>query len=307
MGAGVVVLGSAHVDYTIYLDRLPSPGETLMGKGLKISPGGKGANQAVAAARLGAPTLFISRVGADDNGRRLLETLRGNGVDVSGVVVDEEESTGIALIMVAGEGENVIAVYPGTDARVSKEDFSRAAGRLEDYGAVLSQLEIPVETVAYAFELAGRRGLKRILNTAPYRPLPGKFDSLVDVAIMNRVEASSLLGLVVEDRRSAEEAACAAARRFGEAVVTMGDMGAAACSSGEGPVWVEAFHVEAVDAVAAGDAFSAAYTVGLVEGMGLEERLVFAAAAAAVKVTRKGAISGLPYRSEVESLVRAHG
>lgn len=304
MQPGVVVVGSAHVDYTVYLPHLPARGETVIGRGLHISPGGKGANQAVAAARLGAPTWFVSRVGGDENGRLMLEVLERNLVDTSYVAVDEGERTGVALIFVDESGENVIAVYPGTDSLVSGEDVRRAVDAYAGAGAVLAQLEIPFEAVIEAFRMGREYGLVNVLNTAPYRPLPGEMYGLADVVIANSVEAGALLGSQVSSAEEARRAATALAERFGEAVVTLGAEGAVAARRGGTAIYVPAYSVEAVDTVAAGDAFAAAYTVGIVEGMGLEERLRFAAAAAAVKVTKKGAISGLPRRSEVEALVR---
>jgi len=302
----VVVVGSAHVDYTVYLPHLPAPGETVIGQGLHVSPGGKGANQAVAAARLGAPTWFVSRVGSDDNGRLMLEVLERNSVDTSYVAVDETERTGIALIMVDESGENVIAVYPGTDSLLDPGD-ARAAVEACDAGAVLAQLEVPVEAVLEAYRAGKERGLVNVLNAAPPRPLPEEIYGLVDVVIANTVEAGVLLGREIRGMGDAERAAAALAERFGEAIVTLGAGGAVAARRGGQTMHVPAYRVEAVDTVAAGDAFAAAYTVGMVEGMGVEERLRFAAAAAAVKVTRRGAISGLPRRSEVEALVRRSG
>lgn len=305
MGVGVAVVGSAHVDYTVYLPRLPRRGETVIGDRLGVSPGGKGANQAVASSRLGAPTAFVSRVGSDSNGEMLLRVLRENMVDTRYVVVDDETPTGVAVIMVGEGGENIIAVYRGTDAKLTPGDVDRARDAFSDAEVVLAQLEVPLDAVEEAFRVGGEYGLVRVLNTAPYRPLPPGFEELVDVVIANEVEASQLLGVKVEGREDAERTAKALAERFGEAVVTLGSRGAVACRRGAGPVYVPAYRVRVVDTVAAGDAFAAAYAVGLAEGMELEERLRFSAAAAAVKVGRKGAITGLPRRSEVEALVRS--
>lgn len=305
----VTVVGSIHVDYNIYMDRLPIKGETVIGSSLHVSPGGKGANQAVAASRLGARTAFIGRVGGDENGRRLVEVLKQNNVEVSGVLVDRETPTGIALIFVDKSGENMIAVFPGTDEKLSPGDVAGNRHIIEESRVLLLQLEIPLKTVEQALKIAKECGVVTILNIAPYRHLGENILSLVDVLILNDVEASQFSGIEITDTDTAIDAAkTIASKTQGEVVVTLGERGAVAYSKREDlALHIQAFPVRAVDTVAAGDAFSAAYAVAVSEEKGLEERLRFSVATASLKVAKKGAITGLPYRSEVERLLGGKG
>ena len=301
----VVVVGSAHVDYNILLPHLPVKGETVIGEDFYVSPGGKGANQAVSSSRLGARTSFIGRVGDDENGRLLVNVLRANSVDVEGVIVDADTPTGIAMILVEKGGENIIAVYPGTDQKISPRDLDGRRDLIENSRVLLTQLEIPVESVKEALVIAKKSGVKTVLNVAPFKPLSNDILELVDVIILNDVEASQFSHSEIVDVDSALRAARAISEKTGgEVIITMGERGAVAYSrlSGES-LHVPAFKVKVVDTVAAGDAFSAAYAVSCAEDKDLRERLVFSVGAASLKVTRRGAISGLPFRSEVERLL----
>lgn len=305
----VVVVGSIHMDYNIYLPRLPVKGETVIGRWLHISPGGKGANQAVAASRLGARTTFIGRVGNDENGKRLVEVLEQNNVDASKIIVDHETPTGIALIFIDESGDNMIAVFPGTDEKLSPGDIVKNKHVIENSKVLLLQLEIPLETVEQALKIAKEEAVITVLNVAPYKHLRENILSLVDVLILNDVEASQFSGTEITDIDTAVVAAKTIAEKtLGEVIVTLGEQGAVTFSKIEDrALHIPAFPVKAVDTVAAGDAFSAAYAVAISEEKGLEERLRFSVATASLKVTKKGAITGLPFRSEVERFLRSRG
>lgn len=303
----ITVVGSIHVDYTVKLPRLPAIGETVIGLEFKKSPGGKGANQAVASARLGAETYMVGRIGRDEDGRILLENLRSNGVRVDYVKVDPESYTGIALIMVDSEGRNIIAVASGTDARVSASDVDEAEEAIRRSDILLAQLEIPLETTVYALEKAWSLGVKTILNPAPSRPLPEEVYGKIHVITPNMVELSMLTGIPVETLDEAEQAARKLIRLGVETVVvTLGERGSMIVTGGKS-VHVEAVKVKPVDTTGAGDAFNAALAVGLAEGRTLEEAVHLANAAAALKITKMGAQEGLPRRGELEEFLSKTG
>lgn len=307
-GLSVVVVGSAHMDFYVRLPRLPSVGETVLGSGFVMSPGGKGANQAVAAARLGARAYLVSRVGADLLGEWLLEGLRGEGVGVEFVRVDRGAHTGVAFILLEeGSGENVIAVAPGADSRVSASDVEEASGVIAGARVVLAQLEVPLGAVARACEIARGSGARVVLNPAPARGLPGWLYKLLDVITPNRVEAERLTGVRVSGLEGAREAAGVLLDRgVGGVVVTLGP-GGALVATRRGFEHVPAFETRVVDTTGAGDAFNAALAVFLSEGYGLRESCLMASAAAAIKVGRLGAQAGLPTRGELEEFLRRRG
>lgn len=296
----ITVIGSIHVDYTVKLPRLPSIGETVIGLDFKRSPGGKGANQAVAAARLGAETYMVSRVGADEDGRMLLDNLRRNGVYTEYVKIDPASYTGIALIMVDVQGRNMIAVASGTDARVSKEDVDSAMDRICRSDMILAQLEIPIETTVYALEKAYEAGVRTILNPAPCRPLSRDLYRKISVITPNRVELSMLTDMPTGSLKEIEEAARSILDLGVEVVVvTLGEEGALIVDPSSS-AHVKAIRVEAVDTTGAGDAFNAALAVALAEGKSLKEAVFIANVAAALKITKMGAQEGLPRRVELE-------
>lgn len=298
----VCVVGSLNVDLVVKVPRLPAVGETVTGGVFATFPGGKGANQAVAAARLGARAFMVGRVGEDDFGRRARAALEREGVDVAFVRSDPEAATGVALIGVDPQGRNLILVAPGANARVSPDDVERAGEVIRSASLLLLQLEIPMETVRRAAEIAHEAGVRVVLDPAPAAPLPEALYPLVDVINPNEIEARALTGLPVG---SVEEAVRAAevlqGRGARAAVVKLGEHGAVYASA-EARGHVPAFDVPAQDTTAAGDAFAAALGVGLAEGKPLVDAVRFANAAAALKVTRMGAQS-MPTRSEVEALL----
>ena len=302
----VLVVGSANVDFTVAASRLPGVGETVSGGTLLVNHGGKGANQAVAARRLGAEVRFVACVGDDASGRDIRAALQAEGVGVDGVMVTREAATGTALIVVDQQGRNQIVVAPGANWRLSAE---HVRSRAEDFAwaqVVLCQLETPLDTLDVALGEARRRGLVTVLNPAPVRD--GISDDVwrrVDDLTPNEGEAARLSGVPVEDVRSAGAAARVLRERgVGTVIVTLGVQGSIACTAG-GDVRTEAFPVNAVDTTAAGDSFNGALGTALAAGDALPDALRFASAAAALACTRRGAQPSLPTRAEVDRLLRA--
>lgn len=299
----VLVVGSANVDYTVQAPRLPRPGETVSGGSLLVNHGGKGANQALAARRLGAEVRLLAAVGDDAAGRAVREALAAQGVDVKGVVTTSSAATGTALIVVDAEGRNQIVVAPGANRMLSVEHVS---ARAEDFAwaqLVMCQLEIPLPTARWALETARSRGATTILNPAPVPDTQLEFLGLVDCLTPNAGEAERLSGARVGDSESAARAAAILrSRGVGTVVVTLGEGGALARTADE-VLHVPAVSVEAVDTTAAGDAFNGALAVALGDGRPLSQALRFANTAAALTCTRRGAQASLPTREEVERLL----
>ena len=302
----ITVVGSIHMDFYIHLPKLPKEDETVVGYEFKMRPGGKGANQAVAAARLGAKVFFIGRVGSDFLGPMLLENLRSNNVDVSYLTVDQSTHTGVAFILLNSRGENMIAVAPGTDSRVSPDDVDKALPAVKSSQALLLQLEIPMETVVYAARRAWEAGSMVVLNPAPARPLPDEIYRYIYAMTPNRVELAMLTqSNFTQNMDLIEVARMARAlvdRGVRCVVVTLGKGGALAVTQDDA-LHIPAFEVSpVVDTTGAGDVFTAALTVALAEGKSLADACVFANAAAAIKITRFGA-QATPTRMEVEELI----
>jgi ribokinase len=300
----VLVVGSANVDYTVALPRLPQPGETVSEGSLLIAHGGKGANQAVAARRLGAEVRFIGCVGDDLAGRGVRAALSAEGVGVDGLFVAGDAATGTALILVDREGRNQIGVAPGAN-RCLTADHVLARGEDFDWAeVVIAQCETPLAALARVFAEARARRARTILNPAPVPEGPLPFLGLVDVLTPNLGEAARLSGVAVASVKDAERAG-QALRALGPAtvVVTLGADGALAAGP-EGVVHSPGFAVAAVDTTAAGDAFNAALAVALCEGRPLASALAFANAAAALACTVRGAQPSLPRRAGVERLLQ---
>jgi ribokinase len=298
----IAVLGSINVDLVINVPQLPSRGETVLGHELRVFPGGKGANQAVAASRLGGDVVLIGHVGNDDFGTTVLEHLSRDRVDISGVVVDSERPTGAALIMVETGGQNMIAVAPGANLAVSESDVSRALDAIDGGGVLVLQLEIAIGMVELAIMSASERGIRVLLNPAPVISLDSTVLSRIDVLVMNEVEAAVLFQKQIVDVRSAGEATLAATRAGVKlAVVTLGRSGAI-FSDGGSPQHVDGFAVDAVDATAAGDAFLGALAVALDLDLEPREAVRLANAAGAVAASRSGAQSSLPTARDLSDL-----
>ena len=296
----IVVIGSCNTDMVVSMERLPQPGETLIGGEFFMNPGGKGANQAVAAARLGGKVSFVAKVGNDTFGHGAMERYKAEGIGVEHVSVDEESPSGVALIMVDAHGENCIAVASGANARLSKEDIDRAQIAVSDADIVLMQLETPIETIEYAAHIAKNLGKRVILNPAPARALPDSLLGCLYMLIANETEAEFLSGTQITDMDSVARAAdIICSKGVKNVVITLGAKGAFIKEGGTYHQ-VSGIKVKAVDATAAGDTFCGAVCVALAEGMGLAHAVEFANRCAALTVTRKGAQSSLPYRREVE-------
>jgi ribokinase len=295
----VAIVGSANLDVVVEVARHPRPGETVIGGDLARMPGGKGANQAVACARLGAATRFIGAVGDDEAGQHLLSAMAADAVDTSSVRIDATRPSGHALIVVAAGGENTIVVSPGANAGFDREALP--SDRVAAADAVLMQLEIPVDAVAAAVDAA--QGLV-VLNPAPAADLPAAVLARTDVLVPNRSELAILSGQQAEPTTTDEVVDLARSLEGPQrVVVTLGADGAVAIEGDEVLV-VPARAVRAVDATAAGDSFCAALTVALLEGADLAAAVRFAGIAASVTVTRRGAQPSLPTRDDVD---RAHG
>jgi ribokinase len=290
----IVVLGSLNVDLVTRVAVLPRPGETVLGDRLLTFTGGKGANQAVAAARLGGRVTMVGRVGRDAGGETLLRQLSRDGVDASGVSRDADEPSGAALIMVGADGENLIAVAPGANGRVGSAEVDRALDAAGPAGLLVLQLEIPREAAVRAI----REGRRVLLNAAPAAPLPLGLLRGLDALVVNESEAAALLGRSVP---GAEAAAALHAAGCALAVVTLGAAGAALCDA-DGARVAEPFAVDAVDTTAAGDAFVGALAVGLAAGRPAAEAVRFANAAGAAAATRPGAQESLPRREDLREL-----
>ncbi len=286
------MVGSINMDTVLGVERLPAVGETVTAHGHFTNPGGKGANQAVAAARLGRSVSLVGCVGNDDVGRTLVAGLIDNGIDTSGVSVAEDPS-GMAVITVGSRGENTIVVSPGANRRLTPEHVHAARPLITEAGAVMVQLEIPLESVRAALELA--TGLT-VLNPAPARRLDASLLEAADIIVPNETELASLLGSAVPT--GPEEAVRMAAALGKRVVVTMGERGAVYV---EGDVHghVPAPVVEAVDTTAAGDAFCAALVDALVGGAPLREATAWGVRAGSLAVTRPGAQASLPTREEM--------
>ena len=298
--ASIVVVGSSNIDMVVKCERIPAPGETVLGGEFVMVPGGKGANQAVCAARLGARVTLVAAVGEDVFGETSLANLRSAGVDTRFVAAYPDRPSGVALIAVDARAENAIVVAPGANLALTPADVDRAADAIQEADAVVVQLEIPAETVSHAIDLARSLGTRVVLNPAPIRPMKRETLGKVDVLVPNQHEAAALVGAA----SGAELDAPTAARKLREmgaraVVITLGSKGAyAADESGE--AYIEPFKVEAVDTTAAGDAFTASLACGIAEGMPLFNAARFAAKVAAISATRMGAQSSMPSREEVD-------
>jgi ribokinase len=299
----IVVVGSTNVDMVVKAPRIPRPGETVLGGRFTMVPGGKGANQAVAAARLGGDVTFVARVGRGAFGAQAVEGFRRDGIRTDFLAQDEAEEHGVALILVDQNGENAIAVAPGANAQLTAADVDRAEEAIASSDVVLLQLEVPLVTVQRAAALAHRHGKRVILNPAPYAALSGDLLSRVDILTPNETEAEMLLGGGEAGLGGVANTAEELIRRgVGCVIVTLGKEGVFVVAP-EAQYRVPGRHVKVVDTTAAGDAFSGALAVANAEGREFREAVKFAVAASALTVTRLGAQSSLPSRAEVEALL----
>jgi ribokinase len=299
----ILVAGSLNADLVVRAPRFPQPGETISGSDLQIIPGGKGANQAVAAARQGAGVAMLGRVGNDSFGPFLLDSLKSDSVDISSVHIDES-ATGTAIIIVDANGQNSIVLSAGANGKVSPEDVDRASFLRP--GLILLQLEIPIPTVLHAAKYAEQNGIRVILNPAPAQPLPDELISLIDFIIPNETELSLLTDLEVRDISSAEAAAKVLLNRGAKnVIVTLGDKGALVVSSNQ-VTQVGAYKVDVVDTTAAGDAFIGGFASALLRGFEMVEAVKYANACGALAATKFGAQPSLPNKDEIESFLKRY-
>jgi len=300
----IVVVGSSNTDMIIKLDRIPKPGETILGGEFSTAAGGKGANQAVAAARAGGEVTFVARLGQDMFGEKAIAGFVQDGINVEYITRDAGTPSGVALIFVAKDGENSIAVASGANSRLITDHVRKAQGAIANAKSVLMQLETPLETVAAAAETAARVNVPVVLNPAPARKLSRELFKLVSILTPNEIEAELLTGIAVTNLKTAARAAEALlARGVQRVIITLGARGAFV-AAGSTRKLVSSFQVKAVDATAAGDVFNGALAVALGEGKPLLEAVRFANAAAAISVTRLGAQPSAPVRTEIEAFLK---
>jgi ribokinase len=295
----IVVVGSSNTDLVVQVPHFPSPGETVLGDGFIMAHGGKGANQAVAAARLGAQVTFVSSLGRDSFGEMAMEAYQVEGIDTEFIQIDEKSPSGVALILVDPKGENEIAVASGANFTLTAADVEQAEPAIQSADCVLLQLETPLPTVEAAVALANKYKVPVILNPAPARPLPSALLQSIDVLTPNETEAE-MLGLLGSDQPDI----AARMRQLGieTVVMTMGDRGALLVRDGE-QQQIPAFPTSAVDTTAAGDAFNGALAVAIASGRPLEDAVRFANAAGAFAASSAGAQSSLPTLDDVNGLI----
>ena len=304
---GVVVVGSTNFDLVVKAERLPREGESMMVKDLQFFPGGKGANQAVAVARMGAKAAFLSCVGQDIIGDSLICDLESSGIDTAWVKRTPQRSTGCAFIMLFPSGNNCIMVDPAANLELTPADVERAREVIERADAVVSVLEIPLEVVEAAFRVARKAGTLTVLDAGPPRHCPSEILRLADIVSPNETELAQLTGTEVSGRVSAREAAKELlAQGVGTVVLKLGSDGSMLVTP-QGAEHFPAYKINAVDPTASGDAFTAAFTVEYAAGTKIEDAIRFANGAGALAATKLGAQSSLPTRQEVEAFVARQG
>jgi ribokinase len=298
-----IVFGSINLDLVVKTPRLPLPGETLTGHSFATTPGGKGANQAVAIARLGVSSYMVGRVGGDNFGRELLASLQAAGVQTEYVLVDESISSGVAAIAVDDRAENQIIVIPGVNGRMDKTDVERLQDVLSEAKVLLLQLEIPLNTAIAAAQVAKAAGVKVILDPAPAQNLPDELYPSIDIITPNETEAGRLVGFPVNGQEAATEAARVLLQKgVGCAIVKLGAQGVVCATPAETFV-TPAFSVTAVDTVAAGDAFNGGLAAALVEELPLRQAVAWGAAAGALAATKPGAQAAMCDRATLEAFL----
>ncbi|MEK4154258.1 ribokinase [Paenibacillus sp. FSL R10-2779] len=299
----IVVIGSLNMDMVVRTNRSPDAGETLIGQDFALSPGGKGANQAVAAARLGAEVSMIGRVGKDTFGSEMLEIIRNEGIHIEHISVSEHQATGVASIVIEEDGENRIIVVPGANIELTVEDIQALEAVISQAKIIVLQLEMDLAMSEQAIAIAHRKGIPVILNPAPARVLKDEMLAQVSYLTPNETEAGILSGMTVDSAETAEQAARILLQKgVQNVIVTLGSKGALIVNA-EGAKAVPGFPVKAVDTVAAGDSFNGALAQQLVLGKTLEEAVSFANAVGALAVGKEGAIPSLPQLSEVEQFL----
>ncbi len=299
MSNKILVVGSTNMDMVVKTNHIPKPGETVLGGTFFMNPGGKGANQAVAVSRLGGDVVFISKIGNDIFGKQSSKIFGDEGINIGGIYAEVNSPSGIALITVDKQGENSIVVAPGSNSFLDKNNVKDAMDKFPESEILLVQLEIPIETVKFAIELAFEREIRVILNPAPVNPEILSILNLVDIITPNAQEASTLANYPIEDLESAKIAA-KKIRGLGvnTIIITLGKEGALVYDLDD-YYMIEAPIVDAVDTTAAGDVFNGALAVALAEGKEMRNAVTFACRCAAISVTKMGAQSSIPHRNEI--------
>lgn len=300
----IIVAGSSNIDMTAYVKTLPRPGETIGNGRFLQANGGKGANQAVAAARLGGDVVFLTCVGDDMQGRMLKEVFASDGIHTDYMKFSATSPTGTALIFVADDGENCIAVAPGANGELLPRDIDTAADAFSKASWLLLQLEVPLKTVFHAVDVAYEKGIKVILNPAPISgTIPQEVLRKLWLITPNETEAEKLTGIKIDSAEDAYRASEALlAQGVQNVIVTLGSTGSVICNASSRE-FVPARKVEAVDTVGAGDVYNGALVTALSEGKSLPDAALFATLASSIAVTRPGAQTGVPHRPEVDSLL----
>ncbi len=305
MTARITIVGSLNMDLVIRSPRIPQPGETIIGSEFQTNPGGKGANQAVAAARLGGQVSMVGRVGEDSFADALLENLAAAEIDATFIQRDRQAASGVALIVVDDHGENIIVVASGANMRMTEKDVEAAEAVIADSDVLLLQLEVPLPVVKRAAQIAQSHNVTVVLNPAPARELPPDLLALVDVLVPNESEAALLTGLPIGSQTELEKAASKILNSgVRSVVITLGKRGAFLASSDYKSKIYEAFSVQAVDTTAAGDAFVAGLAVNYGAGKTLPDAIRWGNAAGAMAALRFGAQTSLPKRIEVFELLK---
>lgn len=305
MNNKIVVVGSSNVDLVMKMDHLPEKGETVTDAEFLQVYGGKGANQAVAAARAGGIVSFVNCVGEDAYTPQMVQNYKNDGIDTRFVFHEKDVASGHAFIMVGAKGNNYLSVAPGANYRLTRERIDDALPVIEEAGLIVMQYEIPQETIKYVIDLANQKNIPVMLNFAPARDFDLSYIPKVNILVLNEVEAGFVAQMKVGNEMDAEEAAGRLIEKGVEKVIiTLGSQGAFVMTSNE-KVRVPAYNVDAVDTTAAGDTFCGSYAVALVEGKSDEEALRFASAAAAISVTRMGAQPSAPGRIEIDEFIKS--
>lgn len=303
----LMVLGSVNADHVLQVPSFPRPGETLMGRNYQVIAGGKGANQAVAAARLGANIGFVASVGDDAFGLNIIDAFKGDGINTDFISITPNTPTGIAMIQVSDAGENSICLAPEANNALTSTLVETHAQAIQQSQYLLLQLETPLEGIETAVKLAkqdSHNPVQVILNPAPAKALPESLLSQVDIITPNETEAEILTGIEVVDDATAQQAAAALhAKGIAIVMITLGSKGVWLSEQGQGQI-IPGFRVKATDTTAAGDTFNGAFVTGLLDGMSTQEAIRFAHAAAAISVTRFGAQTSIPTRQEVDSFLQ---
>jgi ribokinase len=302
----IAVIGSINTDMVVRSTEIPKPGQTLMGHSFITTGGGKGANQAVAAARLGGEVSLIAKIGADAFGEISLESFKKEKINTSHIYTDQNAPSGIAIIVVDDKGENIIVVAPGANALLSEDDIQKAEEAIKNANIILFQLEIPINTVAAGVQLAKEHNRTVMLNPAPASAIPADILQHIDIITPNQTEALALTGITVNDIFTAQQACDTLhAKGISIVIITMGEKGAY-LSSGNEKRMVGGYNAgKAIDTVAAGDTFCGGLAIGIAEGKSLYEAIQFANAAAALSVTKAGAQASIPFREQVTTLLKS--